>query len=457
MSQARLTEAAAGSTSSSHATIACPPTSASIRQPSPITVSSKSPFHSSTMRHPTLLGRSQVGGILTGRPSDRRYSMFQPLSIRPFWMTFRFPTSSPSTKQPWLASSTGFFLRVRPRFVDAPSPRGSTPRCRSLRRQARRHERQYRRTKLTADRSAWVHFVRDMHRSYREKERTYWETKIVSHAKDPKRLWATFDALLGRRRADRQPDVSLFSAEDFFSSFNDKINSIRLETAGADPPVYPATDCRLSAMVPVTGTELRRIILSSAAKSCELDPLPTFLLQELVDALLPFLTRLCNRSIQDGILPQLQKRSILIPVLKREGLNTTDPSNYRPIANVTFLSKIIERVAASQLIAYLEINKLLPVCQSGFRKGHSTETLLLRLLSDIYGAVDRSRLTLLALFDVSAAFDTVDHEILLKRLQLSFGLSGNFIAWLASFLSERSLCVGHGSSRSQWVPAPHGL
>src|SRR6218665_1590521 len=198
-----------------------------------------------------------------------------------------------------------------------------------------------------------------------------------------------------------------------------QINGIRLETAGADPPVYPATDCRLSAMVPVTGTELRRIILSSAAKSCELDPLPTFLLQELVDALLPFLTCLCNRSIQDGILPQSQKRSILIPVLKRDGLDATDPSNYRPIANVTFLSKIIERVAASQLIAYLEINKLLPVCQSGFRKGHSTETLLLRLLSDIYGAVDRSRLTLLALFDVSAAFDTVDHEILLKRLQLS--------------------------------------
>src|SRR6218665_3123903 len=101
-------------------------------------------------------------------------------------------------------------------------------------------------------------------------------------------------------------------------------------------------------------------------------------------------------------------------------------------------------LAASQLIAYLEINKLLPVCQSGFRKGHSTETLLLRLLSDIYGAVDRSWLTLLALFDVSTAFDTVDHEILLKRLQLSFSLSGNFLTWLASFLDGRSLCVVHG-------------
>src|SRR6218665_403867 len=64
---------------------------------------------------------------------------------------------------------------------------------------------------------------------------------------------------------------------------------------------------------------------------------------------------------------------------------------------------------------------------------------------------------LLALFDVSAAFDTVDHEILLKRLQLSFGLSGNFLTWLASFLDGRSLCVAHGSSMSQWFPSPHGL
>ena len=100
---------------------------------------------------------------------------------------------------------------------------------------------------------------------------------------------------------------------------------------------------------------------------------------------------------------------------------------------------------------------MLPAIQSGFRKGHSTETLLLRLLSDIYGAIDRSQLTLLALFDVSAAFDTVDHEILLDRLKISFGLSGTFLHWLGSFLSERSLCVVHGSSRSLWVPAPYGL
>lgn len=90
---------------------------------------------------------------------------------------------------------------------------------------------------------------------------------------------------------------------------------------------------------------------------------------------------------------------------------------------VSFLSKVIEKIAAYQLITFT----------SGSRKGISTETILRRLRSDIYEAIDISHLTLLALFDVSAAFDTVDNEILFRRLQI-FGLSGNFLNWLDCFL-----------------------
>src|SRR6218665_3326478 len=106
-------------------------------------------------------------------------------------------------------------------------------------------------------------------------------------------------------------------------------------------------------------------------------------------------------------MPLDQKRSILVPVIKRAGLDPTDPCNFRPIAKVSLISKVIEKIIAYQLVPYLEANNLIPAIQSGFRKDHSTETLLFRLLSDMYGAIDRSQLTLLALFDVSAAFDTV--------------------------------------------------
>jgi len=110
-----------------------------------------------------------------------------------------------------------------------------------------------------------------------------------------------------------------------------------------------------------------------------------------------------------------------------------------------------------QLLPYLEHSGLLPTHQSGFRAYHSTETALLSLLSDIYSAVDRSQLTLLALFDVSSAFDMVDHEILLQRLETSCGLKGSPLLRLRSYLSDRTQMIISGDSRTQWVPAKLGV
>ena len=114
---------------------------------------------------------------------------------------------------------------------------------------------------------------------------------------------------------------------------------------------------------------------------------------------------------------------------------------------------------SEQITSYLGLstNDLLPKYQSGFRRGHFTETLLLRLLSDCYGAIDWGRVTLFALFNVSAAFDTVDHQILINRLSVSFGLSGLPLDWITSFLAGHSSCVALGTSRSPWALAPFGL
>ena len=110
-----------------------------------------------------------------------------------------------------------------------------------------------------------------------------------------------------------------------------------------------------------------------------------------------------------------------------------------------------------QLLPHLEHSGLLPSHQSGYRAYHSTETALLSLLSDIYSAVDRSQLTLLALFDVSSAFDMVDHEILLQRLETSCGLKGSPLLRLRSYLSDRTQMIISGDSRTQWVPVKLGV
>ena len=103
---------------------------------------------------------------------------------------------------------------------------------------------------------------------------------------------------------------------------------------------------------------------------------------------------------------------------------------------------------AGQLVSYLLTHDLFPLCQSGFRVGHSTETAVLCVLSDLLQAADGGECGVLVLLDLSPAFDTVDHAILLERLEPSFGLSGSVLNWYRSYLLDRTQYVRCGSSRS---------
>src|SRR6218665_3304164 len=153
----------------------------------------------------------------------------------------------------------------------------------------------------------------------------------------------------------------------------------------------------------------------------------------------------------------LTHKNELLSTLKKPNLDPDLCQNYRPISNLSFLSKTLERLVSLQLLPYIEQSGLLPPSQSGFRVHHSTETVLLSLLSDIYSAVDRSQLTLLALYDVSAAFDMVDHDILLRRLETFCGIKGNPLLWLKSYLSGRTQMVICGDTRTPWVLVKYGV
>ena len=153
-------------------------------------------------------------------------------------------------------------------------------------------------------------------------------------------------------------------------------------------------------------------------------------------------------------LPTSQKTARVTPRLKKSGLDPAAIQNYRPISNLPFMSKVIEKLILALLFRYLAANNLFPDYQSGFRRHHSTETAIFRVLSDIYGAIDLDQVSLLALLDVSAAFDTVDHSILLERLSTSYGaLRDGF--HLAGVLHHWT-CAGHPC---WWTPVypRHGL
>ena len=102
-------------------------------------------------------------------------------------------------------------------------------------------------------------------------------------------------------------------------------------------------------------------------------------------------------------------------------------------------------------------NELFPVLQSAYRKGHSTETALLRVVNDILSNMNKQHVSILVLLDLSAAFDTVDHAILLRRLETSFGITDAALAWFSSYLSGRSQCVSVNGETSDCYPVPFGV
>ena len=102
------------------------------------------------------------------------------------------------------------------------------------------------------------------------------------------------------------------------------------------------------------------------------------------------------------------------------------------------MSKIIEKHVCRQLVSHLELNGLIPALHSPYRRAHSTETAVLKIISFLLMAVDRGQVTILGLLDLSAAFDAVDHIILINRLRYSFGIQGVALSWIESFISTRT-------------------
>ena len=171
------------------------------------------------------------------------------------------------------------------------------------------------------------------------------------------------------------------SADGFAAFFARKIDGVRFDTAGLPPPAVltPATSS-IASFRPCTQAEIRKIIMSAPIKSCSLDPVPTFLVRELIDVLLPHITLMVNVSLAHGRLLASQKCASVTPLLKKPSLDSTNMNNFPTVSNLSFVSKVVEQAVVSQLNKYLADNDLLQHCQSAYRKGHSTETALLRLV-----------------------------------------------------------------------------
>ncbi|CAB4003826.1 Hypothetical predicted protein [Paramuricea clavata] len=175
------------------------------------------------------------------------------------------------------------------------------------------------------------------------------------------------------------------------------------------------------------GASVRNLIVGAPTKSCSLDPVPTKIVKECLEELLPALTKIINGSLSSGVFPDEWKDALLLPSLEKQNLDLVF-KNFRPISNLQFISKLTEKAVAVQMQSYMAANQLYPVLQSAYRHHHSTETALLKVKNDI-------------LMNLSAAFNTVDHAILLECLHNDLGVSGTVLLWFSSYLSNRTQTV----------------
>ena len=191
-----------------------------------------------------------------------------------------------------------------------------------------------------------------------------------------------------------------------------------------------------------------KVIKASLCKTCTLDPWPSLLTMEFMDVLIGTITKLINNSLSQGVFPSIFKNAIITPLLKKPQLSPNEFRNYRPVSNLPYISKLIERIVALQLKEHISNHELDNPLQSAYKANHSTETALLKIQNDIHDNLARGRVTALILLDLSAAFDTIDHGLLFERLQSLFGIQGVALNWLISYLTDRSQSVKVGDSMS---------
>ena len=219
--------------------------------------------------------------------------------------------------------------------------------------------------------------------------------------------------------------------------------------------VTGTTAATFSSFEKVSQLTVKKCILNSAPKSCEFDPIPSKLLIECLNSIIPSLTDIFNSSLASGIFTQCFKSALVTPILKKRCLDHNDLNNYRPVSNLCFIAKILEKLVLSQVSSYLNSHNLYNTCQSAYRPCHSTETALLKVVNDLFLSLNKGNISVLDLLDFSSAFDTIDHIV--HRLHTDVGFTDTVLQWFSSYLTNRTHYISLSNHCSAFAPVHSGF
>uniref|UniRef100_A0A8C1N7E5 Reverse transcriptase domain-containing protein n=1 Tax=Cyprinus carpio TaxID=7962 RepID=A0A8C1N7E5_CYPCA len=259
-------------------------------------------------------------------------------------------------------------------------------------------------------------------------------------------FFKTFSSLLF---SPPPPPASILIADDFATFFINKIKNIsaQFSTPQSIKHILSANIHSFTSFSSLSEAEISKLILSNHPTTCLLNSIPSHLLQAISPVVVPALTHIINISLHTGVFPSTFRQARIAPLLKKPTLNPSLLENYRPVSLLHFIAKTLERAVFNQISAFFTQNKLLDSNQSGFKSGHSNETALLSVVEALRLARAESKSSILILLDLSVAFNTVNHQILLSAL-LAKGISGTALQWFESYLSDRSFKVSWRSEVS---------
>ena len=299
---------------------------------------------------------------------------------------------------------------------------------RQAKRERRKAERRWRLSKLDSDLAVFK-VKRNAVNNLMNKARQAFYTKLIEdNSCNQRKLFRASKSLFNQSQGDELPPnlhAPTFASE-VGKYFVSKIDTIQRQI-DADIIDLPASAFTiadgfnrstpsLSAFKILSANSVKSLIHNSTLKSCPLDPMPSRLVSR-CDALLPVITTIINKSLEAGHFPKSWKEALVCLLLKKPGLHII-LKNFRPVSNLAFLSKLIEKAVFHQIHEHMVDTNLYPNAQSAYR-------------------VHQQHVTLLVLLDLSAAFDTVEHNILLEPLN-TLGLGGRVSKWFRLYSSGRS-------------------
>ena len=320
----------------------------------------------------------------------------------------------------------------------------------SLKQTRRQIERRYCKHPSVQNKNEFIEIEHVYKCAVRNTRSKYFANLIWSNKDDLKRLYKLFNELLDDDCKYPLPssenDEKL--ANDMTQFFSEKIAKIRNQLPTPSPNHNLVSDpstlsdvSELQTFSLINEDDMRKLLGQMKKKVNIFDPVPISLVMSNSQFFIPLLTDLVNKSLQNGIFPDDLKHALVSPVYKTKHDDTEDLKGYRPVSNLPFLSKLIEKAALFQIQEHLDRNNINPKSQSAYQKGHSCETALCKVVGDIQEMLADGKMVMLAILDMSAAFDTVDHDTLLGLLCHRYKINGKVLAWLASYLNGRTFAV----------------